>query len=737
MNRITPLFAALLIVLGAGTARASSDTELRRFALVIGANDGGSERVELRYATTDAQAVARVVQELGGVTPQDLELLLDPRHDDIDAGFAAMKRKLSAARSGRSRLELLVYYSGHSDEEGLLLGGSRYAYHRLREQIRTMPADVHIAILDSCASGAFTRTKGGVRRPAFLVDASSQIRGHAFLSSSSADEAAQESDRIGASFFTHYLVSGLRGGADRNRDGRVTLNEAYQFAFEETVTRTARTRHGTQHPAYDMHLSGTGEVVMTDLRATRAALVLAADLGGRLLIRNREGRLVVELQKQPGAPMTLGLGPERYLVTVRRGTQHFEATVDLTSGGKATLRASQLRAAASEPTVARGVEARSEAPRVPVTVSVAPGFALGGAPAHNRVALNLLVGSGASLDGFELGGLANLRSGSVSGMQIAGVANRSGGRAAGVQIGGVGNWVDDDASAGQIGGVGNWVAGDLGGLQIGGVGSAAGGDARAGQIGGVASWVGGDLVGLQVGGVASVTGGAMRGLQIGGVASAAGSDVRGAQVSGVVNMGRDLHGMQLSVVNIGGDVNGVQLGVVNIARHVRGMQLGVVNVAEEVDGVPIGVVNAIRRGHRAAEVWASDIAPVQVGIKMGGKRVYSLLTAGATDDFGFGGLGLGVHTPMGRAYLDIDMTSHSLWSWTGGAAANDLLVQARTMLGLRLTDHLSVLGGVSMNAIFAFDGPGEDLTLLSGRVYTGDDVVLRLAPSLFAGVALQ
>ena len=52
-------------------------------------------------------------------------------------------------------------------------------------------ADVRIAILDSCASGAIIRAKGGVHRAPFLSDASTQARGHAFLTASSANEAAQ------------------------------------------------------------------------------------------------------------------------------------------------------------------------------------------------------------------------------------------------------------------------------------------------------------------------------------------------------------------------------------------------------------------------------------------------------------------------------------------------------------------------------------------------------------------
>jgi hypothetical protein len=780
----------LLLLSGAapGTARAADDNELRRFALVIGANDGGAERVKLRYATTDAQAVARVVRELGGVAPGDLDVLLDPASHALDAGFTVMQRKLAAARQARVRIELLVYYSGHSDEEGLLLGGARYPYARLREQIRAMPADVHIAILDSCSSGAFTRTKGGTRRPSFLIDSANQVRGHAFLSSSSADEAAQESDRIGASFFTHYLVSGLRGGADRNRDGRVTLNEAYQFAFEETVSRTATTKHGTQHPAYDMHLAGTGDVVMTDLRATHAALILAAEIDGRVLIRNAQGRLVVELQKSRGAPMTLGLGPERYHVTLQRGARHFQAMVDLGRGGQAMLTEAALQAATPELAVARGAAvldtASTDEPLVWATVSLVPPLSVSGASARHYFALNLLAGAGSSLDGVEIGGAVNLRTRRARGLQIAGVANWVRGDASGVQIGGAGNLAGGDVSGVQIGGVGSLTGGDLAGvqlsgglslvggntrvLQVGGVGSltrgdvtglqigggigVAGGDSRALQIGGVGTFAGGDVRGAQLGGGGNIAGGDVTGLQIGGVGNVASGhvlglqlggggnvagEVRGAQVGGVTNIGRDVQGLQLSVLNIGGDVEGLQLGVVNIARRVRGLQLGVVNVAGDMQGESIGLVSAVRNGYHAAEAWASDLMPLQAGIKLGGRHVYSLISAGTTTDRAYVGAGLGVHAPLGRLYLDVDAANYELLPHDGREAANDMLVQARAMLGMQVFRGLSVFGGASLNLAFAFDGPGEELSPVSRLLYEGDSVVLRMSPGLFAGVSLH
>ena len=43
----------------------------------------------------------------------------------------------------------------------------------------------------------------------------------AFLTSSAETESAQESDRIRASYFTHYLISGFRGAADLSGDGSI------------------------------------------------------------------------------------------------------------------------------------------------------------------------------------------------------------------------------------------------------------------------------------------------------------------------------------------------------------------------------------------------------------------------------------------------------------------------------------------------------------------------------------
>lgn len=95
----------------------------------------------------------------------------------------------------------------------VFISGKNVSYVRLRRMMDEVSTDVRITVLDACASGTITRIKGGQRRQAFLVDNSSAMKAYAFLTSSSADEAAQESDQMGSSFFTHYLVSGMRPGS--------------------------------------------------------------------------------------------------------------------------------------------------------------------------------------------------------------------------------------------------------------------------------------------------------------------------------------------------------------------------------------------------------------------------------------------------------------------------------------------------------------------------------------------
>jgi hypothetical protein len=355
MNRVRLWGCALLlsfVARGVGGAEPPMDVpqETVRFVLAVGANDGGHGRTRLRYAVSDAINFADVMVQMGGVEEADRVLLTDPDRAAFEAAVHEMSRRVGLARQARAHTEVMLYYSGHADEDGLLLGGERLAYRELRAMLDKVDADVRITVLDACASGAITRIKGGQRRDAFLLDTQTDTRGYAFLTSSS----AQESDRIGASYFTYYLVTGMRGAADVNADGRVTLSEAYQFAFDETLSRTVELSGGAQHPAYDMNLSGTGDVVMTDVRRVSARVTLADDIEGRLFVRAADRRLVAEFYKPAGRVIELGLVPDDYDIFLERRRELHVVHSELADGQQLLLASADFTPTPREKATSRG-----------------------------------------------------------------------------------------------------------------------------------------------------------------------------------------------------------------------------------------------------------------------------------------------------------------------------------------------------------------------------------------------
>jgi len=337
-----------------GKNRETDEATFRRFALVVGANNGGPERVKLRYAVSDAKGIIKVLEAMGGVLPGDSRLLVEPNRETFFWEMKRLKDRIDRARTKHGRVEVIFYYSGHSDEKNILLDKEKISYRAFRDEINRMDADVRIAILDSCASGAFTRLKGGKKKPPFLIDTAYNMKGYAVMTSSSSDEASQESDRLKSSFFTHYLISGLRGAADVSQDGRITLSEAYQFAFSETLMQTEKTLSGPQHPYYNIQMSGTGDVVMTDIRKSSAILRLAKNVSGKIFIHNSENVLVVELNKPFGRDIELGLEQGKYRVINIVDGHIWEASIKLPEGKTVELAKEQFSKSDKIDTVARG-----------------------------------------------------------------------------------------------------------------------------------------------------------------------------------------------------------------------------------------------------------------------------------------------------------------------------------------------------------------------------------------------
>ncbi len=693
-----------LALAAAGLAAEPAGT-IRRFALVAGANDGGYDRVRLRYAASDARAFAAVIGDLGGVKSEDSILLINPDIGVFEDALRRIRSRIQAAAGGE-RHELIVYYSGHADDEGLLLGRERFPYSRLRREVSEIEAEVRIAVVDSCSSGSLTRAKGGSPRPAFLQDSSTEMKGYAFLTSSSADEVAQESDRIGGSYFTHFLVGGLRGAADANGDGVVTLNEAYAYAFTETLASTERTQYGPQHPAYDIALTGKGDLVLTDVREAAARLVIGPDVAGRVFVRDRGGALVAEVAKKPGDALQLALEPGTYTVRVQEQDRWAEGSVTVSRDARrgTPLDRADLRTIAGEPTVGRGED--GEPGRRPADdyekqtfhFSFLPEISsqgIYGSREEQAISINLLAGNAAAVNGVVLAGVASFVGDRVDGAQASGVVNVVGQDAWGAQLAGVVNWVGRDAGFYQGAGVLNLARGSL--------------------------------LGVQNSGVMNFAFGGVQGLQLAGVGNVSGEHASGAQAAGVFNYARSVTGAQLAgAVNVAGPLRGVQAGVVNIASDVTGAQVGLVNISRHLDGVPIGLINYERDGSRHLEVaWQGD--RMTGAIRLGAGYVYSLLRGAVVPDsdplewsYGFG---LGVEVPLFEpVFIDVDA---SLSQWLGGPGSPSINDPASVKPDLRVAARILRRPG------FAFLAGASFELAIPGWHDTSD---LKITPTAFVGM---
>jgi uncharacterized caspase-like protein len=118
-----------------------------------------------------------------------------------------------------------------------------------------------VVFLDTCYSGAAggrtfaaRKTRAGQLDDGFL-ERLARAKGRAIITAARPAEVSLELPELGHGLFTYYLVQGLRGAADLDRDGIVSLQELYAY-LEQEVTRRSRAAGGNQHPVMKGELEG-------------------------------------------------------------------------------------------------------------------------------------------------------------------------------------------------------------------------------------------------------------------------------------------------------------------------------------------------------------------------------------------------------------------------------------------------------------------------------------------------
>ena len=357
-----------------------AQSEAPTYALLVGSNPGGDGQAELRYAEEDARRMADVLTQLGRFPAANTRVLLRPDRARLFEALDQVAERLAAHRAQGEQAQFIFYYSGHARASSIQLGSQELLLGELRERVLGLPTTLTLIVLDACQSGAFSSVKGAQPAAAFSYNSVSRLRtsGVAVIASSSASELSQESDTLHGSYFTHHLMVALRGAGDRDRDGVVSLAEAYSYAYDRTLTSTSRTAVGGQHVTLQTELTGQGEVPITYPAQAGAQLELAAELDADLIVEH-EGVVVAELHKVRGGNLKLALPAGAYTAVLRQPSELRECQFSLVDGRTSRLLPESCEAISEDAARAKGY-APADPPR--------------GSARHEAWALELTIGFG-------------------------------------------------------------------------------------------------------------------------------------------------------------------------------------------------------------------------------------------------------------------------------------------------------------------------------------------------------
>ena len=210
------IFFLFLVLHGVDTSAQARNGNI--YALVVGVSEYTNPSNNLNYPDKDA---AEIYDLLRANTSADKVKILTDRsatHDNI------LKTANQLFLNAGSNDIVILFFSGHGYQGGFIAHDKVLKYDELKILFRKTRAKRKVVFADACFSGDM-RANSAPQNAHFTMFGNQVCL---FLSSRS-DQVSFESGGIGNGFFSYYLVLGLRGGADANRDRLITARELFEF----------------------------------------------------------------------------------------------------------------------------------------------------------------------------------------------------------------------------------------------------------------------------------------------------------------------------------------------------------------------------------------------------------------------------------------------------------------------------------------------------------------------------
>jgi hypothetical protein len=232
--------------------------EAKVWAVVIGVAAYNHMPV-LRYTDDDAYRFYAFLKSMeGGALPDEqVRILID---EDATRDNVIENIKDVFDRAAATDL-VVLYFSGHGlngsflpiDFDGY---NNKIQHEEIAELFNKCKAKYKLCIADACHSGSLIAMRSTEAEPVitqYYQMLAKSVSGTALIMSSKADETSLESAGLRQGVFTHFLIRGLKGEADTNKDKVVAVDELYDYVFKQvrdyTGNRQSPIIKGTYDPA--------------------------------------------------------------------------------------------------------------------------------------------------------------------------------------------------------------------------------------------------------------------------------------------------------------------------------------------------------------------------------------------------------------------------------------------------------------------------------------------------------
>lgn len=255
-----------------GDVPAAKTENKNAVAVVIGV-ENYKNVVPAPYAANDAEIMKRYFENRLGIRKDRIFVYTN---DEVNGFFFTKTfdpaKGLLAKYVDAGETDVYVFYSGHGmpnktadqtylfpvDGEKEFLETQGYPMTKFYQNLNDLHAKSVTVILDACFSGA-SRSSAQIKGENLIAAKGIKLKvtkpwlsykNFTVINSSSGEETSLGFDDSQTGLFTYFLAAGLKGLADKNKDGEITVGELKDYV-KANVVKISQRISGTQTPEFD------------------------------------------------------------------------------------------------------------------------------------------------------------------------------------------------------------------------------------------------------------------------------------------------------------------------------------------------------------------------------------------------------------------------------------------------------------------------------------------------------